>query len=1145
MQGCIKSIGGVLFAIVSAALLLLTPHRAAAQTYTFRFTDQVTKAPLSGVTIYGNNGVNRAVSRFSDSRGIWSLDIASVSPNPVVTFSHLAGGYRFIPSEITVNLTNCPGFTCSVSAVADGNPSAVVEGRVTTSRGAAVPGVSVYMPGALVPGPKRSDSSGYTLFAAPKAETACNDADSDLNNNFLSILPVAEGNQDCTFSIRAPQRLCTSGGNVSGSIQASCGTAAQLPIGSSTNYQIAVRTLSGAAVPGVLFYGNNGINDLRPAARTTNSLGRLSVSTSSIGAQASDVIQLVPTGGYQFVPAALTLSPNSCANNSCPIWAIPNVSTQGVVQWGARENGAAKPGVAILAPQLYSLEPYRQFTDRSGAAFFPAILRTSGCNDTNRSRADDSLTLNASFSGCSFSHDSGTPFRSCPEKEVTQGSFEARCDGGVTAYHTVSGTVFDENGFPSRGAQIALDNSQSAITAEDGSYSLVVTEGRTFTVTARDGVKKFDPEQISFAEISGNHTGIDFQAQLPLPVASTDLPDEGNCPVQDSYAVSGTVLDLWGNPLGGVEILNNHEVVTTSGKDGRYSFNVTAATDNWVTAEYQDHNFDPAGIALPDTRCDKPDINFKVVPYESYILSGTIKDSTGNPIQDVIVRLTYDDTRYETYTNLDGIYLVSVPEEKKYQLEPVLVGRDFTPQLYSGVAYRSEDAIDFVAAPLPTPTPTPTATPSNTPTPGNTPTPTATPTITATPTNTATPTITPTSTATATSTATPTVTPTSTITPTPTITPTSTRTPLPTATSRPTLTPTPTSTPRNTATPTVTATPTITQTPTRTPTPEPTATATATPTVTPTPTRTSTPTVTPTSTNTPTPTITPTPTATALPGVALSGVCFDKPSKTLRWEVKANPGLVVRWDIYGSNQSGKIEIATEGLSTFESIWIDANPNIARVFIGEHQVANASPSLGECPLPPTPEPTATPENTATPSPDPSSTPAPAPTAPPSGSEPPTGTPEPSPPGQTPQPAPNQPGTDPSPEPTATPAPEPTAEPTRVISGRILGRNGRPLPAAQRDLFAELGLEIKATNLKTRSQSTATMSSMLGWEAALPKGRYRVRLFDPTSKVTVISRPQTYTVNLGERDRRGFDFAIRFRSDVSSPTGGQARNSGRSR
>jgi hypothetical protein len=123
MQGCFKSLSGVLFAILSAALLLLTPHRAEAQTYTFRFTDQVSKAPVSGVTIYGNNGVNRAVSRFSDSRGIWSLDIGTVPPNTVVTFSHLAGGFRFTPSEIAVNLINCPGYTCSIGAVADGNPS--------------------------------------------------------------------------------------------------------------------------------------------------------------------------------------------------------------------------------------------------------------------------------------------------------------------------------------------------------------------------------------------------------------------------------------------------------------------------------------------------------------------------------------------------------------------------------------------------------------------------------------------------------------------------------------------------------------------------------------------------------------------------------------------------------------------------------------------------------------------------------------------------------------------------------------------------------------------------------------------------------------------------------------------------------------
>jgi hypothetical protein len=831
---------GIALLLVWALIALCSvPVLAAAQTYTFKINSSV--GPVAGVKIIGNHGVNNLPARFSDSRGEWRLNLDALTvKTPTITFLKDQEGYRFEPVELAPSTTTCPGYICSIQAILDGNPTSVIHWSIVNGANAGVSGFPVAVPRALISCPKITDNDGYVFFTVPKYEGTCNDNDTDLRNNTYSVFPLEPAGQRCTFTTRLARRFraCMSSSEVTGYATAACQPQSTATNPTNMTYSFQVKTEAGTGVPDVVFQGNNGVSRL--ANRTTDAFGRWSFTTAQAGVPATTKFQIIPTGGYTFYPAEIRIGGGtSCPGNLCTIWAVKDGANHGVTSWSVTQNGTPASGVTMSSDGVYRCgESNSWVTDSYGAVYLPTLVQ-SACVNSDSNPFNDAIGLQPYLEGCSFTHNSETPFSLCPNSLVYSGSYGMECSNAPSGTYTLGGTVYNATGTPLSGVQILNNGLPAATTNNAGRYQIIVTQSDDHTVMALKDATSFDPESIQFKSGYGvGKNDVDFRVVAPVVGEAVPTPTPP-CPVKDSYEISGTTYDIQGRPLRGVAIFNNDEQVALSDNDGSYRFAVDALTSSWVTAEYQNNPFDPAGVSLPLITCDEEEVNFKVTDSESFILSGDAVDSGGTPLVGVEIRYTYDGVTLSTSTGADGSYLLTIPDDSNYTIAAFEDGRTFAPTVHSGTAQMNRTDLHFVGTrlsgePDPTPTPTPQQPPAPSPTVTPTVAPTATPTAAPTPPPSAPPVAPPTQspTRTPTPTATPTPAPTPVVTPTPSATPTRTPTPPPAMpVVKPTVTPT--QTPQPTATPTVS--PTVTPTPTATPIPSPTSVPIPPPTAAPTP----------------------------------------------------------------------------------------------------------------------------------------------------------------------------------------------------------------------------------------------------------------------------------------------------------------------
>lgn len=1135
---------GALFALVLVLSLALP---ALADQFTFRFLEN--SIPLPGVQISGTYGVNALPGRFSSSRGEWQLDTSELTDSPVISYTLAGQGVRFEPPELSPSFASCPGGICTIRAIRDGNETALVHWRVIDSRGRGVKGVPVTVPQALVPCERLSDNDGYVLFAVKRHRVACNDKDLDQTNNFYAALPLAPPGYDCTFSTLLTNKLraCTLGGDFSGYATASCSQKAPRTIGTSVTYKIIAQLDNGNGATGVTYYGNEGLNAL--ATRTSDSTGSWSFSTSQVGAAPSTQFTVVPTGSYLFHPPQLTLSPNSCPDNICRIWAVSNGSSQAAIQWKVRTSTEPLAGTLLTFSSAHSCASSNQpvVSDDNGEAVFAAPHRPA-CAES------DLISLSPSYPGCSFSHVSATPFQVCASSLWTRGEYTATCGAPPPGRFTLSGSVTNIDGNPAPNIPILNNGAEAARTNSEGKYAFNVEENSSNEIRVAQSAIIYDPITLTLADIQQHHPDVSFRAIAPFNGSPLPTP-RPECPAKPIYTISGTVFSSSGLPRAQVQILNNHVPVTFTDAEGRYSFEVEAMTNNWVSAEDDELFFDPAGISFPEIVCDEEETDFKITDIEQFTIGGIVQRVSGAPMPGVTVMLSHNGFTFETTTAADGSYLFAVPSHTDFVVMPILEGVLFQPAAFSENSSRNRLDVNF-SAPLPG-APIPTATP----TPGvPTATPTSQPTI-----------VLPTSTPTFTHTAVPTWTPTQ-VPPTPPP-PTATFTPAPpTPTSTPPAVPTATSTsvpviPTNTSTPEVRPTATATQSPTirlvrichlsstidvdesswpyhrehlDTIGACPTVTATSTPTpwsapptFTSTPTQTPPPALpTPTITNvaTPTPTNTvppPTFTATPLPTppVSIEPLCSTNPATFLRWSLSNNTAAAIsaRWELYGSSETGTIDIPADSSVIVMTRSLE-NYRTLVLYVGNTQVDARNALLTPCELPPTPEP---PPATAVPS-----TPTQAPRLPTPRSSDPTPAPEPTlEPTSVPTVGPTEaPSPPPTAAPTDTPTPTPTATPVLYsVSGSLKGKNGR-IPSAQLkkglNELAAGSIQFVLTNRSTDEVVYGRFDGEeLSWSARVTAGVWRIALV--SEDVVVTSRPRRYLIKVGA-NRRGLHFAVRVKS-----------------
>ena len=892
-------------------MLLLSLIVGLSAAHAVPYTVRITNEAGAGVVaeLGGTNGLNGIPGFFTGPSGTVTFDPEDVAAPADASsiIAPVARGLRFEPAELA--LSNCSNRICSFRAYSD-YPTRRVAWTAINAQGNPVPGIPLVVPGAELSCPKTTDKNGYAFFIVRERASACNDADSNRDNNFYSVFPLNPSGKLCAFSTKSRDvlRVCptSSSQSLTTSGYVTVGSCSSSGTGTAGEYEITVKNENGVGINGVRFHGPFGLSNLTASLRSTNAQGKVVFRSSQLNLASDAAFEIMPVGNYQFYPPRIELKPGACPGNKCVFWARNNGQSQHVVQWRVLEDGQALSGAQFNVPALYSCaSAFRPTSDVSGNIFFPVLGQPNGCSQSAEDERDRPYSISASLPGCQFSHNSGTPFQVCANTQQTVGEFVASCGEAGESQETVSGQVFNEEGLALPNAVIKLNDLNVAATDTQGRYSIVVNAGQDYTLSAQSNSRVFDPASISFVELAKSLSGINFRTVWPRPSQELDPPDEV-CEVKENYKIGGVVLDTQGRPIAGAEILNNDAPVATTDTQGSYALNVANGSQNWITAEYQDKYFDPAGVSESAIGCDREDTHFRVINVPSFVLAGTVLDIDGDPKSGITLSLRYGSPEKErqTISDANGNFMTTVPQYDSYVLAAEYSEYAIVPQQYSGTANRNRLDLDFTIQQSfrpPTPTATPTATATATRTPTVTPTPTLTPTVTrtptstptftatatftatltatptATPTRTATVTLTPTSTSTPTNTATPTLTPTSTITATPTYTATFTATASPTATATSTPTPTVTQTPTITLTPTRTPTVTSTASPTKTPkmevtarvTAEPTNTPTITPTASATQTPTNTPTATATSTNTPTATstatFTPSPTASSTP----------------------------------------------------------------------------------------------------------------------------------------------------------------------------------------------------------------------------------------------------------------------------------------
>lgn len=975
-------------------LLLTTAHFSLAETFTIQIKEGNTG--VSGVSIFGNQGVKDLPGRFTNGSGQWTVDTIDLNSSSFsLGFSHSSRGLRFEPAEISPSIATCPGRVCNVAAFDDGKPTAIIDWSVRTSQNEGIAGLPVTIPGALVPCAKVTDADGYVFFAVEKNLSACNDSDSNTSNNFYKLGHLQTSGKICSFATTLPNKFntCTNSGNFTGFSTANCSAVSNLSVGSSVNYEVRVTSDNGSSVSGIKFYG---ITDLESSQ--TDSSGKLAFTTTQIGLNPNASFSLIPYGNdFQFIPSKIDFSPNSCANNICRVTAFKNGSPQGVVKWTVRNSGQGASGVNISVEDNYVCpNTAPAVSNQAGTAYFPSIVRTS-CNIADDNRFNDLMSFNASQSGCTFTHNSQQAFQICPTQSIFDAEMSMYCNGESPVQFVISGKLYSVDGFPIPNAQVLSNGLAAATSDANGFYSITVDKNTYAKVEPQVSNTLFDPALVGIDKIASDFLNTNFYA-VPAGMGGSDPSNPvDQCPVKSNYTVSGFVVNQDNSPVEGAKVYNDYVELATTNASGFYSFTVPAGESMWVTAEYYDDEnpdgvyFDPAAYAYIHNFCDRSNVTFKKINVPSHYATGTVRDSTGEyPIANADVTIIYGGVSKTFKTSADGTYLHTVPDGEEFTIFASLDGHEFTPVDYQHFADRSYFSLDFNSNISLAPTPTATPTASNTPTltatftasvtrtatqtytASSTATITRTPTITFTPSSTSTGTITasPTSTLTATPTPTSTETPTETYTASPTLTATQTFTPTMTGTFTKTATITRTATVTRTATktgtPTFTSTATASSTPTtqETPTPLHTETAVATVTRTGTATRTSSPTATSTSTATATKTFTPSLTAspTNTPNLKpfLTSMCSVNASLELRWKV-TNPTqnvISATWDIYGSNIRGTILLPAMSDVYFLSTRVSGE-NTARLFVDGQQVSVKSASYLNCgQATPTPNPTAT-------------------------------------------------------------------------------------------------------------------------------------------------------------------------------------------
>ncbi len=660
--------------------------------------------PVQAVTIHGTGGIESLPGRFTDSNGQWTLDLRDIEQSSATVYLE-RNGYRLNPPSFEISRENCPDGYCEVTAtLVQKEATAVVRALVIDQNQNGVAGVPVALAGAEDAGIKYTGKDGYAFFSILTREDGCDDRDEDRTNDSYTLMATrsvlgalyganvgSSNSNGCTVELPSQTTQClTRGYRFVVQAQCSANTYAYSSPGNGS-YGIRVVDPNGStiAVPLTVYPGEATVN-------TSSNSTFTQFTESALGVSGQYRSIAIPKGNYDFYPQEVELRPGACPKNICTVFAKPsNHHEQGVaVVEITYSEGAGATGVGARAHgSTVGTSSVKRYSDYGGALIFPTQLQNQ-CNDEDLSALNDRISLDLSLTGCAFAHESAFPFELCPTHPREELAVLATCNLDDVNQYTIKGTVRGPNGAAVPGARILKNGQQAFVTRDDGSYTIQVDKGETLGLVASIEQFYFDPPAYDLYVVQENLEDIDFMVYTAEGgLASGNLP--AGCEAKDNYTISGIVFDHDGEPLEGVEILNNHSVVTQTGEDGRYTVDVPAESNVWLTAEFEDEYMDPYGYGIPAVACDRPETNFQLSYVPGYLLSGQVTYTDGTPISEVEILLTENGEEVNLQTDANGYYSGGVEDGAEWRIVVARESLECEPGEYAGTADSSLFYLNF------------------------------------------------------------------------------------------------------------------------------------------------------------------------------------------------------------------------------------------------------------------------------------------------------------------------------------------------------------------------------------------------------------------------------------------------------------------
>ncbi|PKK92128.1 MAG: hypothetical protein CVV64_01540 [Candidatus Wallbacteria bacterium HGW-Wallbacteria-1] len=257
------------------------------------------------------------------------------------------------------------------------------------------------------------------------------------------------------------------------------------------------------------------------------------------------------------------------------------------------------------------------------------------------------------------------------------GSCFATPGKGNTGLFRISGTVQDNLAFPLSEVTLYIDGAASGVTNSQGVFTIVDLPGGTVTISARKREYVFSPPG-AVLQLSSDITNVSFMGAI----------DTG------FYNLSGYVKDSRNDPVSELRISVSGGLQTQTSASGYYSFAGLQRGMYKILPDGTSHNFDPP-FRVVELAGDMASQNFiESAVAAPHSLSGRVLTSQGMGIQDVRMRCNGTDT----FTDIDGNFLIENLPVGRVVLVPVKSGMEFTPQSLA-IDLPSAGNVDFMGVP--------------------------------------------------------------------------------------------------------------------------------------------------------------------------------------------------------------------------------------------------------------------------------------------------------------------------------------------------------------------------------------------------------------------------------------------------------------